>query len=219
MKSQTKQMSDSLLLGALLAFAGGMLDAYTFTARGMVFAGTQTGNLVLLGIRLAQRNWAAVLYYIPPILAFVLGVIIAEMIRHLAASRESVWLHWRQIVLIFGIVVLVGVSFIPNSRLNVLVTILVSLVCSMQAQSFRTFKGNAYLPTMSTGNLRSATERIVAYGRTGDKAELRTSGMYFLIVLCFGVGAVCGALLTGLYQTAAVLFACVPLAAAFFLMF
>ena len=51
------QPSESLANGLLLAFAGGMMDAYTYLCRGQVFANAETGNLVLLGIQLAQRNW------------------------------------------------------------------------------------------------------------------------------------------------------------------
>ena len=40
-------MSESLLLGALLAVAGGFFDAYTYLCRGGVFANAQTGNIVL----------------------------------------------------------------------------------------------------------------------------------------------------------------------------
>lgn len=44
-------------LGVLLALVGGGLDAYTFISRGGVFAGAQTGNVVLLGVAAAQRHW------------------------------------------------------------------------------------------------------------------------------------------------------------------
>ena len=50
-------MSESLLLGALLAVAGGFFDAYTYLCRGGVFANAQTGNIVLFGLELAQREW------------------------------------------------------------------------------------------------------------------------------------------------------------------
>ena len=48
------QMSESLPVGLLLALAGGILDSYTYLNRGQVFATAETGNLVLLGIHLAQ---------------------------------------------------------------------------------------------------------------------------------------------------------------------
>ena len=41
---------ESLPLGLLLAAVGGFLDAFTFAGYGGVFANTQTGNIVLMGI-------------------------------------------------------------------------------------------------------------------------------------------------------------------------
>ena len=51
------RISEMLLTGILLTAVGGFLDAYTYLVRGGVFANGQTGNLVLLGIRLANRNF------------------------------------------------------------------------------------------------------------------------------------------------------------------
>ena len=49
MTLHTDQMSDSFRIGAILAAVGGFLDAYTYLARGQVFANAQSGNIVLLG--------------------------------------------------------------------------------------------------------------------------------------------------------------------------
>ena len=45
-----KQMSETFRLGAVLALAGGFLDAYSYCVRGGIFANAETGNMVLLGI-------------------------------------------------------------------------------------------------------------------------------------------------------------------------
>ena len=46
--------SHSPISAGLLSLTGGMLDAYTYVQRGGVFANAQTGNIVKLGILLAQ---------------------------------------------------------------------------------------------------------------------------------------------------------------------
>ena len=51
-----RQMSDSYLIAMLLAIVGGFLDAYTYVARGGVFANAQTGNIVLFGLHLAEKE-------------------------------------------------------------------------------------------------------------------------------------------------------------------
>ena len=54
--SRNKQVSETHLLGLLLAVVGGFLDAYTYLCRGRVFANAQTGNIVLLGVNLTNRT-------------------------------------------------------------------------------------------------------------------------------------------------------------------
>lgn len=44
----SKQMSESIKLGVILAIAGGFMDAYSYMCRGKVFANAQTGNILLL---------------------------------------------------------------------------------------------------------------------------------------------------------------------------
>ena len=93
------QPSESLANGLLLAFAGGMMDAYTYLCRGQVFANAETGNLVLLGIQLAQCNWGRALYYLWPIMSFALGVLLTEWLRSHFTPLPGLP-HWRQLSLI-----------------------------------------------------------------------------------------------------------------------
>ena len=69
--------NETLLVGALLTFVGGFLDAYTFVGHA-VFANAQTGNVVLFGVETASRHWHAALLRLIPIAAFVVGVVAAE---------------------------------------------------------------------------------------------------------------------------------------------
>ena len=48
-----RPMSETFPIGVLLTIVGGYFDAYTYIARGGVFANAQTGNIVLFGIHLA----------------------------------------------------------------------------------------------------------------------------------------------------------------------
>ena len=82
MTLHTDQMSDSFRIGAILAAVGGFLDAYTYLARGQVFANAQTGNIVLLGVHLSEGDFKKALSYLVPILAFVAGVFVDEWIKH-----------------------------------------------------------------------------------------------------------------------------------------
>ena len=107
------QMSESLPVGLLLALAGGILDSYTYLNRGQVFATAETGNLVLLGIHLAQGELGRVLSCLFPILAFALGVLTTEGLRRRLSSGR---VHWRQPILAAECLVILVVSFLPQGR-------------------------------------------------------------------------------------------------------
>ena len=150
-----RQMSETYIIGMILAVVGGFLDAYTYISRGKVFANAQTGNIVLLGVNFAEGEFKEAAFYLLPILAFFVGIIGAEMIKKRHKYNENI--HWRQIVIIIEIIALLIVGFIPSGRFDMLSNILISFVCSLQVESFRKVNGNAYATTMCTGNLRSAT--------------------------------------------------------------
>ena len=213
---ETRQMSESFRLGAVLALAGGFLDAYTYLVRGGVFANAQTGNVVLLGVRLMEGAWGGALHCLVPILAFAAGVLTARLVQDRCAAPGR--LHWRQLTVGAEILLLAAVAFLPAAA-DGAANVLVSYVCAVQVQSFRKFHGNAFATTMCTGNLRSGTERLYECWRTGDRVQGRRAAQYYGIILFFIAGAALGALCTGLWDRRAALAACLLLLGAFLLMF
>ena len=216
-KNKTRQMSETFLMGTLLALTGGFLDAYTYISRGGVFANAQTGNIVLLGLNMASGQWSRVLYYLVPIIAFVLGIFLAESIRGKCMYNRK--MHWRKLVLILEILVLLFVAVLPQGKFDMIANVAVSFICAMQVESFRKVNGNTFATTMCTGNLRSGTERLYRFGRTGEVKELEKSLQYYGIILIFIIGAMAGMWLTKQFAQKAVLFACGMLFMAFLMMF
>lgn len=107
--NEKRQMSDTICIGIMLAIVGGFLDAYTYLCRGEVFANAQTGNMVLFGIKLIKQNYIQALYYLLPILAFLIGVIVAEMIkRHFL---ENTKVHWQTNHIMYRMVCLAHCRF------------------------------------------------------------------------------------------------------------
>ena len=213
-------MSESMRLGALLAVAGGFFDAYTYLCRGGVFANAQTGNIVLLGLELAEREWLRALAYLAPILAFALGVVVAEVVKRRGKARQAggAGMHWRQVIVLAEIVLLAVAAFLPQ-RMDMAVNILISFVCAMQVEAFRKVRGSAFATTMCTGNLRSGTEQLVIWRQTGDANAARKARHYYCIILFFILGAALGAVCTDTLGERALLITCVPLLAVFGIMF
>lgn len=214
---KSQKMSETFLISAILAVVGGFLDAYTYICRGSVFANAQTGNIVLLGIKLAEGSWQQAIRYLTPILSFVVGIMLTEAIKR--KYREGKMLHWRQIVVVMEFIVIMSVGFIPAGKFNVIANILVSFICAMQVESFRKVNGKTYASTMCTGNLRSGTELLYRYHRSKDKNELKNSLEYFGIILFFILGAVIGTVFSHIFYIKAILFTCILLFIAFLLMF
>lgn len=212
------QMSESFLLGAVLALAGGFLDAYTYVCRGGVFANAETGNIVLMGIELADGNFKSALQYLIPITAFACGILASELVKKIFKKRTV--LHWRQITVALEIGVLAAISFVPSTdKNNIYTNALVAFAASLQVQSFRIISGVALTTTMCTGNLRSAAEHLFAAVSKKDAAALKKSLKYFMIIGFFIIGAVTGTAVTRIMDIRAALVAAGILAAAFALMF
>ena len=210
-------MSDSRLTGCALAVVGGGLDAYTYLCRGRGCANAETGNVVLLGLRLAEGDWLGALLYLVPILSFASGVLVAELIRRRFADRPR--LHWRQYVVLLECLVLCLVAALPLGTLDVAANILVAFVCALQVECFRKIHGNPLATTMCTGNLRTGTELLFRYRQTGDPSLLQKGLEYYFIILSFLGGAICGGLLSGILGGAMVLVFAALLAVVFLLLF
>ena len=128
------QMSEAFITALFLSVSGGLQDVYTYLYRGKVFANAQTGNIVLMAVKLFAGKWGEALRYLIPLCAFALGIFVAEFIR--LKLKRMQWLHWRQLVVLFEILLLFVVGFLPQ-ELNLLANSLVSFSCAMQVQSFR----------------------------------------------------------------------------------
>lgn len=204
MDQQPHPTAERLLPVALLTLSGGLQDTYTYLRRGKVFANAQTGNIVLLGQSMFDGDWARAVRYLLPVLAFALGVAAAEWLR----VRLP---HWQRRVLLWEILLLFLVGFIPHS-LDQLANALVSFSCAMQVQAFRKVEGFAFASTMCIGNLRSGMESLCAFLRTGDRRERRKARLYFLVILLFALGAELGSLAVELLDLPAIWLSCVLLA-------
>lgn len=214
-------MSETFPIGILLTLAGGYFDAYTYIARGGVFANAQTGNIVLFGIHLAEGHFVKALSYFIPILAFVLGVFTAELIHK---TEKKTPLHWQQSIIILEILTVIVAAVLPTSSdglysYNMAANVIISYICSLQVQAFRKVHGIVCATTMCTGNLRSGTDFLMRYQTTRNKQDLHDGFKYYFINVIFLIGAFISVFLTNTFGSFSVLFCLLPLTAAFILLF
>ncbi|MGB9926991.1 MAG: YoaK family protein [Methanosarcina sp.] len=194
--------SESVGLGILLAIVGGFLDAYTFVGRGGVFANAQTGNVVLMGIEAATGKWGDATLHAVPVLAFVIGVLVAELLKK--PSMRLFVPDTERAVLMLEIIVLFVVGLIPYTSSNLIVTTAISFVSAVQVSSFRKLAGSTYNTTMITGNLRSAIYEIYTAITKKDPESALQAARFSTINLSFLAGAISGGLLTSFIGVRAV---------------
>lgn len=212
------QKSESMVTVIFLILSGGFQDAYTYFVRGEVFANAQTGNIVLLGNHLASREWSLALRYLAPVIAFVAGVYVTEHIKDVYKGRNGRFLHWRQIVVLMEIMLLLSVGFLPQS-LNMAANMVVSFVCALQVNSFRKIQESPYASTMCIGNLRSAAEMLYRYRHSRDKRILENCKFYCGIIAIFAVGATMGSIMSELFGEKTIWVSCGLLFISFLSMF
>lgn len=196
--------SQRYITAALLTLCGGFLDAYTYFSRGGVFANAQTGNIIKFGINAALGQYEACVMYLVPILSFVLGIFLARITEVKMKNWRTRYI--RRSVLAAETAVLLCVMLIPEKEeFNIIANTLVSFVCALQMETFRSFEGQPYATVVSTGNLRKAAEYFLDGIIRKDSSLLKISRRYFLIVLLFIAGAFSGTLITNVFHTYAVL--------------
>jgi uncharacterized membrane protein YoaK (UPF0700 family) len=184
----------SLELGVLLALAGGFQDAYSFIGLGGVFANAQTGNVVLFGVEAAREHWADAARHLPSLLAFVLGVVVAETLNR---PRVAAALRWpARMALVLEIAVLVIVGFLPRGVPDSLIVVMIAFTASVQVTTFRTLITWPYNTAMVTGNLRTAAQAAYAAVADRDPDAVRKTRSFAIIIVSFTIGAFAGGWLT-----------------------
>lgn len=205
---QNRQMSSSLSVGFLLALAGGFMDAYSYMARGKVFANAQTGNILLFAVAVSEGRPADSLRYLLPVVSFAIGIALAAAVRTRFGHLSR--LHWRQLALAVEILILFSVSFFPPEH-HLAANSLTSLACGIQVQAFRKIEGNGIATTMCIGNLRAGVQALHEYHIAHDREELRRGALYFAVIIFFALGAVAGNLLVFRYGLLAIRWDCLLL--------
>ena len=191
---EPRHTSLTLRLAALLSLVGGFLDAYTYLSRNGVFATAQTGNIILMIVAGARDEWARAAQHLPPIAAFLLGVVAGEVLRLSAVVR----LVRRPARVAVGLeaAVLVVVGFLPPAVPDQVVTACIAFVAALQISWFRTVGRWAYTSTMTTGNLRSVA-RATFHAVSDRDPEARLEALHLGgVVVAFVAGAVLGCAMT-----------------------
>ena len=210
------QTSESITVGLFLALSGGFMDAYSYINRGKVFANAETGNIILMTLKICEGKFLESVNYLIPITSFAIGVAISEIIKRRKEKIDMI--HWRQIPLLLEIFAFIVVAFLPQD-MNKIANSIISLVSGVQFSTFPKIRDVVIATTMCTGNLKSGTQNLYRGISTGDKLSIEKGLYYYICILIFIVGTALGYFAVGLFNEKAILIAAVMLTMIFFMMF
>ena len=180
---------NSLYVFLTFALVGGFLEAYTYLLHGGVFCNAQTGNLVLFVLRLVQGRFAEAWHYLFSILAYLAGILVSAALPLLLKKLRLPLLTTAVEMCAFA-----ALAFIPQGASDWYTYVSVSFLCALQYNTFTECRGAKAATTFCTNNLRQAAVNLFGGVREKDKAKLKKSGVYALVILCFALGAVAGGL-------------------------
>jgi uncharacterized membrane protein YoaK (UPF0700 family) len=151
-------------------------------------ANAQTANLVLLWVYGSIGDWTKALHFVPPILAFAVGVVVAAWLRRATGERASA------ISTLIEILLLVAIAVLHNRLPDLAGTLGISFVAAVQSAVFTGVEGVVDSSVMITGNMRQAIEGVFA--AVSGHGTLRPPGIFATLCVTFGLGAAIGAFAT-----------------------
>ena len=180
--------SRSALSSLLATTAGGALDAWVYLGHGQVFANAQSGNVVLLGVALADGEPGRAARHLPSLLAYVAGLLVS---RFAADRLKSQGLNSRTIRLGLVCLLLTVLAFVADRLADGVITAWVGFTAAVQTTSLSHFGRWSFNTGMTTGNMRSAAVAIVK-AWNGDADEWPHALVMGALCLAFVLGAVLG---------------------------
>jgi uncharacterized membrane protein YoaK (UPF0700 family) len=186
----SRPREEALYIAAMLAFTGGYLETYAWIVH-RVFANAQSANLVFLWVYVTSGEWEKAFHYVPPLLAFTGGVIMACWLRWAVPLRAA------RISLLTEIIFLFIVAILHNRLPDIAGTLGISLVAAFQTVSFPRVEGWAYNSVMVTNNFRQTIEGLfVTFAGHAAARSFRRPYVFGAICIAFGIGAAIGAFVT-----------------------
>lgn len=202
--------TERLPMGMLLAATAGAIDAYTYLAHGGVFAGLQTGNMILMGVALGNGDWPQLVNHLIPFLVFAVGTVVVRGLQHTLESKDTRRKR-ALIVLGFEAGMALLIALIAPYLTDIAASSLVAIIAAAQLQEFRSLRGRAFTSIMMTGNLRVTATGLydgIVHGSNAAYHQARDGAACILALI---VGAGLSGLSTHYLGARGILFTVVPL--------
>lgn len=193
-----------------LTFLGGFYGGFTYAVRGGVFCNAQTANFVLCAIALAHTDWGRAIYYLIPMTAYTLGIILSEIIG--SPARKYLKMRWDTILIGFEILIVFILGLIPDNAPYQISQVIVNFMAAMQWNTFRQAAKVPVATTFVTNHVRQAGIQLAAKIRShGQKGSFKRAGFHFSFIGTFMVGVIASTNLCKIFSGKGIWFAIIPL--------
>jgi uncharacterized membrane protein YoaK (UPF0700 family) len=177
-----------------LTVAAGSADAVSYLGLGHVFTANMTGNLVLLGVAIGQRQIAGSLRSVIAFAGFAIGVLVGSRATA-RATGDAVWPISVTVVFAAELSLLVAFTAvweIAGDRLSTLVLDALILLSAgamgMQTAAARRLNVAGVTTTFVTGTLASLITEFASVG-----SDWARSKRWAATIVCIVIGAAAGA--------------------------
>jgi uncharacterized membrane protein YoaK (UPF0700 family) len=189
----------------VLAAISGWLDGLTFVVLGTVFVSAVTGDLVQLGISVADSEWSGLLVLVAALAAFMAGTVLAVLLTRRAGGRAWPGPVHRPLLVHAAVLIVLGAIWTaigdpqPRSGEAVLVAAVAALAAGVQGGVFLGLGirgANAVTVTVVMMLLVAGlTER--ASGVAGPRSDLPLSELALIVAAYCASGLIVALALTG----------------------
>ena len=190
------------LYAFVLSVLGGLLNAWTF-AQAQVFATAQTGNVVMVGYRLMQKDWDAFWQVTVTIATFGAGVMVAAGFMHLTnknSRRYAPGLQAMITLVLIAALILIRVGDFQAAH----VAWVIAFGGGLQANGFRRVDGVPYSSVgMTQGTMQSVAylaDAIFVRTAANGKTNLAMARLHFLALFGFAGGGALGFVVDHLFE-------------------
>ena len=183
-------VSPASLLTLVSALVMGGLDAYGILAHNGSVVTAQTGNLVNIGLNLAQGEFRALPNHLALLLGFAAGCILPVFIVKSLVKTKNLWVLWTIFTVVVWIRVLLGASLSIFASL-----VLLSFIAGMALSFFREMRTSNLNNGIMTGNLKNMYAALVEAMVYKQKQKYPEAFHLLLVIICFFCGSFIGGLL------------------------
>lgn len=191
-QADKKQMLIASSLTIISTFLMGMVDAYTFTEQDGSFASAQTGNLVMLSVKVFTGHFDTVSSHIIVFVGYAMGAFIGEAVLERIVQAN---LYKSRVVLLLQTILLGSLASFQTVLIDSVMIFCLGLLAGYEITVFRTFKSTTVNNGIMTGNTKNMMHQLYQALFNKSKAAREKTLHFLLVILTFMLGAGTGVLL------------------------